>query len=115
MAAFVVFIILASIARVKKYDLSLIKSRLAYLQDIPEVSWTVFVKNRVYIGFSKEIADMVSLCRYAAIHGNEACGCSVSVYAVSAIGGNYKTAERHGYAVARRGRITKSRQWFCMD
>lgn len=108
----VVAILTSAIRRVKKYDLSLIKSRLVYLDVIPEVSWTVFTKNRVYIGFKKKIADMIPICRYAAVAGNKACGCSVRVYAVSAANGDYKTAERYGYAVASRGRITKNRPYF---
>ena len=59
-----------------------LENRLAYLNDLPEISWVKFDKNKVYIGVNKVSSDLGSIVRYAAVFGNKAYGLIVNVWAV---------------------------------
>ncbi|MDY6789867.1 MAG: hypothetical protein SWH54_01245 [Thermodesulfobacteriota bacterium] len=81
---------------------------MAYLKDIPEISWVVFDENSVYLGFNKVPGDMSAIVRGAALQGNKAYGFGVHVWAMNANKGDWKTAPHYCTATARWGRITKS-------
>lgn len=79
-----------------------LEKRLTYLNDIPEVSWTQFSGNNVYIGFKEFPADLRAIINAAAIWGNRASGFKVHVWAVKA-----QNNDRQSYckATAQYGKI----------
>lgn len=87
-----------------------LEARLAYLKDIPEISWVEFDKNDVYIGFKKRTLDLKTIVHAAAVHGNNAYGSGVHVWAVEAMRKGWRPGDGPYYCVAtaRGGRIKDS-------
>jgi len=106
----IIFIFLISIAFVQagRRDQKALEARLAYLKDIAEISWVIFDKNNVYLGFNKIPDDMGTIVRGAALQGNKAYGFGVHVWAMDANKGDWKTAPHYYTATARHGRVAKS-------
>ncbi len=86
-----------------------LEKRLAYLNDIPEISWVKFDGNNVYIGLNKVSSDLGSIVRDAAVFGNKAYGFSVHVWAVRDTT-NVPSTDFKYYcsATARNGNVQKS-------
>lgn len=62
----------------------ILRRRLAYLMEIPEVKWVEFDDNTVYIGFDPYPANGSTIIRAAAFHGNKAINFGCHVWAVPA-------------------------------
>ena len=105
-----IFVILISATYVtaSRRDQSALKKSLAYLHDIPEISWVVIVRNNIYIGFNKRIKDMGAICRGAAVNGNRAYGFGVHIYAVDGYQADWRKSKHYCAVTARSGRVTKS-------
>ena len=86
-----------------------LEKRLAYLNDLPEISWVKFDKNKVYIGVNKVSSNLGSIVRYAAVFGNKAYGLIVHVWAVRDTT-NVPAIDFKYYctATARHGKVQKS-------
>jgi hypothetical protein len=86
-----------------------LEKRLAYLNNLPEISWVKFDGNNVYIGLNKVSSNLDSIVRGAAVFGNKAYGLGMQVWAVRdttnvpAIDFKYYCA-----ATARHGKVQKS-------
>ena len=89
-------------------DQKALEERLSYLNTTFGISWVVFDKNSVYIGFETVDNDLGMIVRGAAVQGNKAYGFGVHIYAVDANKGDWKTAPHYCTATARHGRVTKS-------
>jgi hypothetical protein len=63
-------------------DYASLERKLAYLNDIDEVSWVEFDANNVYVGFERRPADLSAIVNAAAVNGNRALGFGVHVWAV---------------------------------
>ena len=87
-----------------------LKKRLEYLNDIPEISWYEVERNNVYIGFNNIPIDFRVIVNAAAVHGNNAYGFGVHVWAVIASQKGWRPGDGPYYccATARGGRIKKS-------
>jgi hypothetical protein len=59
-----------------------LQARLAYLKDLPGVSWVEFVRNNVYIGLKEKPEDLKSIVGDAAVAGCKVYGFVVHVFAV---------------------------------
>jgi len=59
-----------------------LQARLAYLKDLPGVSWVEFVRNNVYIGFKEKPEDLKFIVGDAAVAGCKVYGFVVHVFAV---------------------------------
>lgn len=94
--------------RAGRRDQGAIKEGLDYLKNIPEISWVVFVRNNVYLGFSEQINDMSAICRGAALNGHRAYGFGVHVYAVDGHQADWTKSKIYCKATARHGKITRS-------
>ena len=86
-----------------------LEKRLAYLNDIPEISWVKFDGNNVYIGLNKVSSDLDSIVQGAAVFGNKAYGLGVHVWAVRDTT-NVPSEDFKYYctATARHGKVLKS-------
>jgi hypothetical protein len=86
-----------------------LEKRLAYLNDISEISWVKFDRNNVYIGLNKVSSDLGSIVRGAAAYGNKAYGLGVHVWAVRDTT-NVPAIDFKYYctATARNGKVQKS-------
>jgi len=91
-------------------DSNVLKQRLEYLKDIPEISCVEFDDNDVYIGFSTRPLDLRIIVNAAAVHGNNAYGSGVHVWAVNASQKGWRPGDGSYCctATARGGRIKKS-------
>jgi len=90
-------------------DSNALKQRLAYLKDIPEISWVEFDDNNVYIGFIKPPPDLRVIINGAAAHGNRAYGRGVHIWAVEAKYKHWRPGDGPFYcsATARYGKLEK--------
>ena len=88
-------------------DPAMLSKRLAYLKDIPEVSWVEFNDNNVCIGFKALPQDLRSIVSAAAIHGNRATDFGVHIWAVPESQKNFRPGLDPSYctATARHGKI----------
>ena len=105
---FVGIMVLAISATAGRRDQSALKESLDYLKDVPEISWVVFDRNNVYIGFSEQVNDVGSICRGAAVNGNRAYGFGVHVYAVDGYQADWKKSKHYCTATARHGKVIRS-------
>jgi len=86
-----------------------LEKRLAYLNDIPEISWVKFDGNNVYIGLNKVSSDLDSIVQRAAVLGNKAYGLGVHVWAVrDTTNVPSKDFKYYCIATARNGKVQKS-------
>lgn len=87
-------------------DQKALEARLAYLKDIPEVSWVEIKSNNVYIGLTSRPADLASIVGGAALFGNKAYGFGVHVWAVPAERRNWKVGDPwYCEATGRYGKV----------
>jgi hypothetical protein len=87
-------------------DQKALEARLAYLKDIPEISWVKFNRNNVYLGFSRVPKDLPSIVGGAALFGNRAYGFGVHVWAVPADNPNWKVGDPYYCeATGRYGKV----------
>ena len=91
-------------------DSNALAKRLAYLKDLPEISWVKFDDNNVYIGFNTRPSDLRMIVNAAAIHGNRALGFGVHVWAVRDFQMDFHPRWDSSYctATARHGKLQKS-------
>ena len=84
-----------------------LKHELAYLQNIPEVSWVEFDENDVYIGFNERPSDLRLIMSSAALIGNRAYGFGVHLWAVKATQRGWRPGKGSYYCecTARYGKI----------
>ena len=97
----------ATIKAPTKHETAL-KRRLAYLEDIPGVTWVKYDDNTVYIGFVSRPKDWRSIINAAAIHGNRETGFGVHVWAMDDskyTGKPLGEGPSFGIATARHGKI----------
>ena len=83
------------------------KNKLAYLNNIPEISWVEFDGNNAYIGFKKYPPDLRLIMSSAALIGNKANGFGVHLWAVEATQRGWRPGKGHYYCecTARYGKI----------
>ena len=88
-------------------DSTALSKRLAYLKDMPEVSWVEVNNNSVFIGFKTLPRDLKSIVSAAAIHGNRAADFGVHIWAVPESQKNFRPGLDPSYctATARHGKI----------
>ncbi len=87
-------------------DQQALKNRLAYLNDISEVSWVRYDRNNVYVGFNKKPRDLASIVGGAAFFGNQAYSFGVHVWAIPANNPNWKVGDPYYCeATGRGGRV----------
>lgn len=60
----------------------ILREKLGYLKDIPEVAWVQFDSNNVYLGWKSIPTDFNLINRTAAMNGNHAIGFGVHVWSV---------------------------------
>ena len=91
-------------------DQAALEEKLAYLKDLPEISWVKFLGNDVIIGFNEHPKDLRSIINAAALHGNKAYGFGVHVWAVDAKYTNWDVWQDSAIctATARYGKIEKN-------
>jgi len=65
-------------------DVAALKSKLNYLNSLPEISWVQFKGNDVIIGFNILPNDLRLIMNAAALNGNRAYGSGVHLWAVHA-------------------------------
>lgn len=87
-----------------------LQERLAYLKDLPDVSWVEFVTNNVYIGLKDKPENIKTVVGDAAVAGSRVYGFTVHVFAVDE---KYRGVEprKRPYlckATARRGEIREN-------
>jgi len=87
-----------------------LRARLAYLKDLPGVSWVDFVRNNVYIGLKEKPEDLKYIVGDAAVAGCKVYGFVVHVFAVEE---KYRYAEPRKRpiicgATARHGKIREN-------
>ena len=89
-----------------------ISSALAYLKEVPEISWVEFEGNEAYLGFSTIPDDFEAVVNLAALNANRAIGRGAHVWAVDA--NKAKPGWRPGdagficEATARHGKVEDS-------
>lgn len=86
-----------------------LRAALAYLIDIPEVSWFEVVGNNVYVGFNSKSDDLSLIIRGAAVKGNKAIQFGVHVWAVPANNRGWRPGKGPFYeeVTARNGKIQR--------
>ena len=84
-----------------------LRERLAYLKDLPDVSWVEFVTNNVYIGLKNKPADLKAIVGDAAVAGSKVYGFTVHVWAVDEKYRGVEPRKRPYFckATARRGEM----------
>ena len=87
-----------------------LRDRLAYLKDLPGVSWVDFVTNNVYIGLKEKPEDLKFIVGDAAVAGSKVYGFAVHVFAVDEKYRNVKPRKRPYFckATARHGKIREN-------
>ena len=87
-----------------------LRERLAYLKDLPDVSWVEFVTNNVYIGLKNKPADLKAIVGDAAVAGSKVYGFTVHVWAVDEKYRGVEPRKRPYFckATARRGEIREN-------
>jgi hypothetical protein len=87
-----------------------LQDRLAYLKDLPNVSWVEFVTNNVYIGLKEKPEDLKFVVGDAAVAGSKVYGFAVHVFAVEEKYRNIEPRKRPYIckATARRGEIREN-------
>ncbi len=86
-----------------------LEKRLAYLNDIPEISWVKFDGNNVFIGLNKVSSALDSIVQGAAVFGNKAYGLGVHVWAVrDTTNVPSKDFKYYCTATARNGKVQES-------
>ncbi|MBW1910606.1 MAG: hypothetical protein JRJ11_13875 [Deltaproteobacteria bacterium] len=87
-----------------------LRARLAYLKDLPGVSWVDFVTNNVYIGLKDKPENLKYIVEDAAIAGSKVYGFTVHVFAVEEKYRSRKPRKRPTIcsATARRGEIREN-------
>lgn len=78
-----------------------LKNRLAYLNNIEEVSEVKFIDNQVYIGFNWPVQDMGMIVGAAAAFGSEAYGSMITVWGCEY---NANISNPKNWNVYRRGK-----------
>lgn len=106
--AFVFIIIAIAVRRAAMFDRTPIETAASYLLNIPEISWMVIVRNRVYLGFNKRVNDMGAICRGAALNCSRVCQTGVHVYAVDGYQADWRKSKKYCKATARQGKITQN-------
>ena len=106
----VTFLLILAASQTMARDQDALKSRLAYLKDIPEIAWVEFDGNNVYIGFKERPSDLRTIVNGAALWGNKAYGFGVHVWAVEARYRGWRPGEGPYYceATARYGKVQDS-------
>jgi hypothetical protein len=87
-----------------------LRTRLAYLKNLPDVSWVEFVTNNVYIGLKDKPEDLKSIVGDAAVAGSKVYGFAVHVFAVDEKYRNVEARKRPYIcqATARHGKIREN-------
>jgi len=87
-----------------------LRARLAYLKDLPGVSWVDFVRNNVYIGLKEKPEDLKYIVGDAAVAGCKVYGFVVHVFAVEEKYRNVEPRKRPTIcrATARHGKIREN-------
>lgn len=85
---------------------------LSYLTGIPEVSWVIYKKNNVYIGFNTYSVNLGHIVNVAAVRGNKAYGEGIHVWAGPADNKDWVRPEGeiryYCSSTARYGKITET-------
>jgi hypothetical protein len=87
-----------------------LRERLAYLKDLPNVSWVEFDTNNVYIGLKEKPADLKAIVGDAAVAGSKVYGFAVHVFAVDEKYRGVEPIKRPYFckATARHGEIREN-------
>ncbi len=87
-----------------------LQERLAYLKDLPDVSWVEFDTNNVYIGLKDKPENLKAIVGDAAVAGSKVYGFTVHVWAVDEKYRGVEPRKRPYFckATARRGEIREN-------
>ncbi len=88
----------------------MLREKLAYLNELPDIEWVEFEQNSVYIGWKRLPEDFIEINHQAALKGNAAIDFGAHVWSVPAKSTRWRPGHGAYYCetTARKGKIHHS-------